>query len=88
MYIFNVNIKGIFSGLLMGLNYFYIIAFLSSNDVLLLYNLYFLSTTLSNYRGLQQKVDKTESVGYWVWAGVTALTATAGAIAYHYTVTP
>lgn len=45
------------------------------------------STTLTNYRGLLQKVNKTKSAGYWLWAGVTALTATAGAVVYHYTST-
>lgn len=70
----------------MALNYFYIKTFLSSNDVLF----YFLSTTLTNYGGLLQKVDKTSSpMGYWLWAGATALTAAIGATLYHYSnVTP
>lgn len=46
----------------------------------------FHSTTLTNYGGLKHKVDGTRppSPTYWLWAGVTALTAAAGVTLYHY----
>ena len=67
----------------MAINYFFVSSCSLSNDLLLYY---FHSTTLTSHGGLLQKVDKTRSpMGYWLWAGVTALTAAAGATLYHYT---